>query len=336
MSPAVRRDFQTKYVSTIFSRLSKHARQIIIQTRWAEDDPIGWMLQQQAEGNGQSWEYVNLTGLAPHPDEIPEEEHPLFFPDPLGRQPGEALCPELHPAEQLEMAQRLDPDQFWALFQGRPTSPTGGLFSETWWQFWELGDLLCVQDHTGAWVYPGRQRWERCFQSWDMSFRDTDSSSYVVGGVWGVRGANKYLLDVVRKRMGLEDTIEAVEALKARWPITQEIVIEAKANGPRVIERLRSKIPGLVPHVPEGPKEVRAAAQTYHVRGGNVYLPRPERYAWVRPFIRELAGFPRGRFNDQVDMLVQAMEFLGTHTPFVAPLQKLRPPNPLLRFLHAQ
>lgn len=344
-SPTMREQFKTKYIGNMMSRLSKHGRTIVIQTRWHEDDAIGWLLNCMAEG-GKKFEYVNLPGRAPYPDEIPEEEHHIFFPDPLGRQPGEALCPELHPAEQLEEFEFADADLFWALYQGRPTPGSGGMFDETWWQFWGWGQIPMLQGPDvhipqldektgqpvldaagnpvlvlapGAWYYPDpRRRFDRLIQSWDMSFKDTSSSSYVVGAVWGKIGADIFLLDLVRKRMSLDATVEAVREMKRKWPESQEIIIEAKANGPRVIKRLKHEIAGLIPKIPEGSKQERASAQTHHARSGNVYLPPTNLYGWVRPFIRELAGFPKGTYNDQVDNYTQAMEEFedrGTFTP---------------------
>lgn len=50
-------------------------------------------------------------------------------------------------------------------------------------------------------------------QSWDMAFKDLKASDYVVGGVWGARGANRFLLDQKRERLGFPETLMAVKAL---------------------------------------------------------------------------------------------------------------------------
>jgi len=55
-------------------------------------------------------------------------------------------------------------------------------------------------------------------QSWDMSFKDKATSDYVVGQVWGVKGADRYLLDQHRARLDMPGTKEAVRSLSARWP----------------------------------------------------------------------------------------------------------------------
>src|SRR5689334_2861488 len=60
---------------------------VVIHTRWAEDDLIGWLL---TDHKHEDWTVVNLPGVA-------------MDNDPIGRNPGEPLCPELHPLEQLEL-----------------------------------------------------------------------------------------------------------------------------------------------------------------------------------------------------------------------------------------
>jgi hypothetical protein len=46
------------------------------------------------------------------------------------------------------------------------------------------------------------------------------------------------------------------------------------------------------------------------VESGNVYLPHPEIEPWVEDLIEELAAFPYGRNDDQVDALTQALNRL--------------------------
>ena len=54
-------------------------------------------------------------------------------------------------------------------------------------------------------------------RSWDMAFKDLQTSDYVAGGVWGAKGADRYLLDQVRDRLGFPETLQAVKAM------TQEV-----------------------------------------------------------------------------------------------------------------
>jgi phage terminase large subunit-like protein len=48
-------------------------------------------------------------------------------------------------------------------------------------------------------------------------------------------------------------------------------------------------------------KEARAQAVSPQVESGNVYLPHPAIAPWVEAFVDELATFPNGKHEDQVD-----------------------------------
>src|SRR5437016_1022703 len=67
-------------------------------------------------------------------------------------------------------------------------------------------------------------------QSWDCAFKETDSSDYVVGQVWGRIGADKYLLDQARRRMDCPTTIEAVRTMSDKWPQAQAKLIEVPVS----------------------------------------------------------------------------------------------------------
>ena len=144
-------------------------------------------------------------------------------------------------------------------------------------------------------------------QSWDCAFKDTASSDYVVGQVWGRIGADKYLLDQVRGRMDCPTTIRAVKRLSEKWPKAVAKLVEDKANGPAVIAMLRHEVEGLIAVNPEGGKEARAHAVSPQIEAGNVYLPHPDTATWVDGFVEENAVFPNGPHDDQVDATTQAL-----------------------------
>ena len=87
-------------------------------------------------------------------------------------------------------------------------------------------------------------KFEQVIQSWDLAFKETRTSDYVVGQVWGKIGANKYLLDQVRRRMTFTETIAAMKALSDKWPEAIAKLVEDKANGPAVIDALKNQLPG--------------------------------------------------------------------------------------------
>ena len=148
---------------------------------------------------------------------------------------------------------------------------------------------------------------EEQIQSWDCSFKDLETSDYVVGQVWGRRGSDYLLLDQVRDRMDCPTTVKAVRQLSMKWRGTFAKLIEDKANGSAVIQMLAREIPGILPVNPEGGKVARASAVSPLIEAGNVYLPHPLFAPWVNDFIEECAAFPNGAHDDQVDAMTQAL-----------------------------
>lgn len=149
--------------------------------------------------------------------------------------------------------------------------------------------------------------------SWDMTFKETKSGSYVVGQVWGRRNSDFYLFPtMVRDRMDFVNALSAFQNLAKTHPLAFGHLVEDKANGPAVISMLKTKVPGIIPILPHGTKLARAVAITPPLAAGNVYLPDPSIAPWVTDFVEECAKF-RGldnEINDQVDTATQAVTYL--------------------------
>jgi len=266
------------YKSTFRTRLQRDGAIILIMTRWHENDLAGKLLAAQEE-DGEKWEVVNLPAIA-------EEE------DLLGRAPGQPLCSDLFTKEALGSIEKAIGSFWWAsLYQQRPSPAEGGILKRSWWQYYRQTP----------------DRFDEVIQSWDMAFKDTKTADFVVGQVWGRKGADKYLLDQVRDRMDFPATVQAVRSLSAKWPQARNKLVEDKANGPAVIATLKNEIPGLIAVNPEGGKVVRAQAASPDIEAGNVYLPNPSVAPWVHDFIEECAAFPNGANDDQVDAMTQAL-----------------------------
>ncbi len=131
-----------------------------------------------------------------------------------------------------------------------------------------------------------------------------------MGLVLAAKGADRFVLDLVRDRLDLPGTLLAVRRLSATWPAAHLKLVEDKANGPAVIQSLRHEISGFVEVNPEGGKISRAAAASPQLESGNWFLPHPLLKAWVEGFIGECATFPAGAHDDQVDAWSQGAKGL--------------------------
>lgn len=300
-SPTIRNRVWDWYTSTLYTRLAPGGGIIVIQTRWHMDDLAGRLLEAQRTGQGDAWRVVNFPAIA-------EENEPY-------RKAGEALHPERYPLEQLQAIRAAIGSRDWAaLYQQRPAPDGGAIFRAEWLRFWLPKDLP--------------QSFDRLCISWDMTFKDGDDSDYVVGQVWGRKGADFFLLDQVRGRMGFTATLSAFRALADKWPQAQRKLVEDKANGPAVIDSLRHAVPGIIPVEPDGSKLARAHAVTTFFEAGNVHIPHPSVCGWVADYVAELTSFPAAAHDDQVDATTQALRDMQSHRALnidPAVLQRPRP-----------
>lgn len=225
----------------------------------------------------------------------------IGFYDPREKE-GELLFPERFSEAQVsEMERTMGSYAAAGQFQQRPVPRGGGLFKEEWLQHWdklpERFDSACI--------------------SWDMTFKDSKTSDYVVGQVWGRKDGCFYLIDQNRGQWDFVKTLEQFVAAAKKYPWITRKLVEDKANGSAIISALRKKVSGIVPIVPKESKEARASAVTTLWEARNVYLPPVDRYPWVqRDFIPEFLAFPSGAHDDQIDSMTQALRDLGTHASF--------------------
>lgn len=293
------------YTGTALSRLATGANEasvIMVLTRWSDKDLAG---QVMAAEPGE-WKFIRIPAQADHDPDKGET-------DPLGREPGEWLKDVRGTTpEQWERRKKASGPYTWsALYQGRPTPPEGGIFPRT---IPSYDTPLWVEKSDGTRIVPGIGRGDHeLIMSWDLTFKESKSSDYVVGQVWLRVGAHVYLLDQVRGRMGYNRSVQAVKDLAAKWPQAGAKFIEDKANGPAVINSLQQSIPGLIPVEPEGGKEARAHAVSPFFYAENVHLPEPALLANVQDLREEMLNFPNGGHDDTVDAMTQAINQLLLH-----------------------
>jgi len=238
--------------------------------------------------------------------------------DQLGRQPGQPLWPVRYDLEALASIERTVGSYVWsALYQQRPAPITGNILKRHWFRYWRPKNrvlapvMMRLPDGSQLQLQSVElpDRFDDLLQSWDMSFKDTQSSAYVVGQVWGRKGADRFLLDQHRERLDFPGTIRAVRAISQKWPWARRKLVEDKANGSAVIASLQHEIGGFIPIEPEGGKEARCHAITSQVESGSVFVPDPRQAGWVSSFLDECVSFPSGRNDDQVDAMTQLLNY---------------------------
>jgi predicted phage terminase large subunit-like protein len=208
----------------------------------------------------------------------------IGFTDPR-TEDGELLFPERFSEAQVsEMERTMGSFATAGQLQQRPMPRGGGLFKSDWIQHW---DKL-------------PERFDAAVISWDMTFKESATSDFVVGQVWGRKDGAFYLVDQFRGRWDFVKSLEQFVAAARKYPRITRKLIEDKANGPAIISALKRKVTGIIPITPKESKEARANAVTTLWEARNVYLPPPDRYPWVaQDFIPELLAFPSGAHDDQ-------------------------------------
>jgi len=280
-SPAYQRRNIEWFKSTFATRGEPGAALIILGTRWNENDLQGW-LQSDLDQKG-TWKVIRLPAIA--------EKH-----DPLGRMPGKALCPERYDERALKKIKKEVGEYYWnSLYQQRPSPLEGGIFKRAWYRHYD--ELPMDMDEY--------------IQSWDLAFTGNASSAYTVGQIWGRKGANKYLIDQVRKQMDFVETVEAIQLFSATYPEAKAKLVEKAANGEAVLSALKDKISGLIGIKATRSKEDRALSVQPEFEGRNVYFPAIGSKPWLGAFIEEIATFPNSKYKDQTDAMVQALCRLG-------------------------
>lgn len=268
------------YTSTAYTRLSPGGGIIVMNTRWHMDDLVGRLLREQAEG-GDVFKHISYPAIAEH-----DEKH---------RKAGEALHPERYDVDQLMKIKAAVGSRDWsALYQQRPVPDGGGLFKDSWLQYYK--DLPA--------------NLEKVVMSWDMTFKDTKGSDFVVGSIWARKGGNFYLIDQVRGRWDFVTTLEKFIAFCKKHNTVNRKLVEDKANGTAIINTLKKHISGIIPITPTESKEARASAIATLWEAHNVYIPSPDIAPWVKDFTAELLEFPAGAHDDQVDSMTQALNDL--------------------------
>lgn len=278
------------YTSTAYTRLSPGGGVIAMATRWHMDDLIGRLLDNMNRGAGDTFEVVNYPAIAEHDEKY--------------RKRGEALHPERFSLKRLREIRKNVGERDWqSEYQQSPVPDGGALFRSEWLKTYRKADLPPVFDSV--------------ILSWDMAFKDSAASDFVVGQAWGRKGASYYLIDQVRGRWDFVQTKAMFMQMALKHPKALRKLVEDKANGTAVISELSKTVSGIVPITPRESKTARAQSVAPFFEAGNVYIPEETSdTAWVREYRTEMLNFPSGAHDDQVDATTQALNYFREHQAF--------------------
>ena len=312
---------------SVQSRIHPGGKLIVIQTRWVENDVIGYI---QSNWSDYVWADINL------PCECEDEAT-----DPLHRKLGDSLMGD-HMGD-FDLPQRIRNDNIWlrskkmlvcagegervwnALYQGHPSAQNGNLFRDNWWKRYcrKIGGVSEDGCEYGARIDIADMEYT-CL-SVDATFKKTETSDRVAITLWGLSQKNAYLYKLINKRMGFTETVERIKRLCSEYPGIDQLIIEDKANGSAIIDTLKytDGIPPIVAVNPLGGKYSRAQAVSPFIAGGSVYIPVDFTESERREieddnhietgygrFLYQMSHFPFAKNDDMVDSMSQALSRL--------------------------
>lgn len=291
-SPIIRSNCWEWYTSVVRTRMHNLSRELIVFTRWHEEDLIGQLMRTEKVRTLNSWEdiaevkpgewlYLNFEAI--------KSSEPTVI-DPRSR--GEALWPEQQSVELLRSKRSLDPVRFEAMYQGHPTVREGLLYGANFREYEELPcDIVRRASYT------------------DTADGGDDylcSVAYVVDTDGVI-----YITDVVYTQEPMEVTESLVADMLRRGDVRQAYI--ESNNGGRGFARAVQR---LVPAVrvewfhQSGNKEARilsnSATVLHNLRmPANWHLRWPEFYSHLTTYRRL---FRANRHDDAADALTGVVE----------------------------
>ncbi len=282
-SPTIRERIWNWYTDVFLTRLHNNSKQLLIMTRWHEDDLAGRLLEKEPS----KWTVIRIPAI---------KEDDRLAEDP--REMGEALWEEMHSLDGLLEAEERSPRTFAALYQQRPSIAGGNIIKREWFGHIKLAEFNRIYDGEPI-----------------VFFLDTAYTEKTENDPSGIIatckiGNDMYITNAKKVLMKFPDLIRFVPqyARENGYGARSSIRIEPKANGISVVDQLK-EVTGLniirTPS-PKDSKETRLYAASPSVEAGRVILVDG---AWNEAFIDEVCGFPAKPHDEYVDTLCYAVDY---------------------------
>lgn len=291
-SPIVRENCWDWYTSVVRTRQHNTSAELIVFTRWHEEDLIGSIMAKEKVHELTSWEQLDTT---------PSSEWLLLNFEALKSSPttevdprrkGEALWPERHSAELLGEKRILDPLRFEAMYQGHPSVAGSLLYGNRFMTYISLPDDVVRR----------------------ANYTDTADTGddYLCSVCYVVDSAGKiYVTDVVYSRERMEVTERLVAGMLAQYP-SCDTLVESNNGGrgfARAISRQLPALPVKWFHQSAN-KEARITSNASLVlhnilMPGDWHVRWPEFAAHITTYLRK---FRANRQHDAPDVLTGIVE----------------------------
>jgi predicted phage terminase large subunit-like protein len=286
-SQIIKDKLEAWFTSTAMTRLEPGGSVIVNGTRWAKDDLIGRILQDDTEG----WEYINIPAI---------------------NDDGEALWPNRWPVEKLQKRRRIIGEYDWAsLYQGQPIPKEGVAFGEpTYYNVANIvGARLVISVDPAA-----------------TSKNYADHSVICVASAVGKKETQIVdILDIWRGQVEIPALVQKIKEIAEHWGAP--VYVESIGGFKAVPQMLRSIAPNLKiyeNYAQGGDKFTRALPLIAAWANKRVRLPKDKE--WVKHVLRETDNFsPSGsKVDDIIDAMQIAFTAINkTRDPMDRGIRKL-------------
>lgn len=284
-SETIRNKTWDAYQDDIKTRLIPGGWEVIIQTRWHEDDLAGRLLPEDYAGesglvecrDGRKWYIVNLPAEAERSD------------DPLGRAIGERLWADWFTEDHFA-GFKSQPRTWSALFQQRPAPDAGTYFQRDWFHRFRPHERPSELD---------------IYSTSDFAVTEKSDADHTEHGVWGVdEYAGLWMIDWWHGQKTSDVWIDRLlDLFDMHKPVCWfgEGGVIRQAIEPFLIRMMidRESFCRVEWVNPIKDKPTRARAFQARAASGMVHIP-------VGPegdrIVDQLVAFPAGRFDDAVDV----------------------------------
>jgi predicted phage terminase large subunit-like protein len=283
-SETIRNKCWDAYQDDFCSRLIPGAPQIMILTRWHEDDLAGRILPDGWDGesgdfkgrDGRNWHVICLPAIADRGD------------DPLKRKIGDVLWPEWFSKEHF--APFMTNRRTWtSLYQQKPSPEDGDFFRKEWFvRYDKLPDNL---------YYYGAS-----------DYAVTDSGGdYTEHGIFGVDAdSNIYVVDWWRGQTTPDIWIEKKLDLVKKWKPLKwfgEGGVIRRSVEPFLIKRMRERRTFQVIEWLTSISDKPTRARAIQGRMAQKLVFFPKNAPWANEVENQLLKFPNGKHDDSVDVM---------------------------------
>ena len=291
-SPIIRENCWEWYTSVVRTRMHNFSRELIVFTRWHEEDLIGTITSKEpcrelrsfndlADIGENEWLYLNFEAI---------KASPATEIDP--RAMGEALWEERHSASLLQQKRQLDTLRFECMYQGHPSSREGLLYGNSFAEYDALPrDIVRYGNYTDTADTGDDYLCSVCY------VMDPDSNIYVT--------------DVVYSREPMEVTERLVADMINRTS-TRSADVESNNGGRGFARAVASRTPlaRIGWFHQSGNKEARILSNSATVTA-KIIMPRDWATKWS-DFYQHLTCYKRifrsNRWHDAADVLTGIVE----------------------------